>query len=285
LNEVNLLGKKEKTTPSSTPGFDSVGQILKYYRELKGLSLEEVSKRTYIKLKYLNSLEENLQDVMPAPVYVYSYIKHYAKLLGLEGGELVKLYQKQCNINDGSLSYDIDEDEVKDKAEIKIQRAPEPSGINNENIYLQNKNIIELNSKDINDMPSVKNNGKTLMDLDSIFDNNMIDKPVKTEAKPVIPAIKQEVPATPKIENEILRPEDRMISHEIINATVESERIIREAKKEAERIIKDAQEEAYELRHGAQSYADNVLKSIEHDLSITLNEIRNGRAFLMNKNL
>lgn len=287
MKEVNLLSKKEKPANSSTPGFESVGQILKYYRELKGLSLEEVSKRTYIKLKYLNSLEENLQDIMPAPVYVYSYIKHYAKLLGLEGGELVKLYQKQCNINDSSLSYENEEDGINSPKGVLIPvntEKKDKSDNEKDNIYLQNKNIIELNNKDINDVPSGKNNGKILMDLDSIFDNNMVAKPVMTDAKPVNSPIKQEISVVnPRIEKEPYKPEEKIITQEIINATVDADRIIREAKKEAERIIKDAQEEAYELRHGAHIYADNVLKALGQELSVSLNEIRNGRAFLMNK--
>jgi cell division septum initiation protein DivIVA/transcriptional regulator with XRE-family HTH domain len=309
LSEVNLLGKKENTPSSSAPGFDSVGQILKYYRELKGLSLEEVSKRTYIKLKYLDSLEENHQDIMPAPVYVYSYIKHYAKLLGLEGAELVKLYQKQCNLVDN----EIDNNTLKispvsenvasretygSQPDISVVQTPSPrlqknpgdiqgnSNLNknttaslkpeikNDNIYIQNKNIIELNSKDIN-----KDNGKTLMDIDAILDNNMV-------SKPATPPVKQEIPvAAPKIEQEMPKPEEKIITQEMINATLDADRIIRDARREAERIIQDAQEEAYELRSGAQSYADSVLKSLEQELTISLNEIKNGRAYLVSKNL
>jgi transcriptional regulator with XRE-family HTH domain len=311
LSDVNLLGKKENTTSNSAPGFDSVGQILKYYRELKGLSLEEVSKRTYIKLKYLNSLEENLQDLMPAPVYVYSYIKHYAKLLGLEGGDLVKLYQKQCNLNEeeentspkvtvSENDFELRKPQVNDNIPLQRQKNNVRSQTisnnydilaqKNDNIYYQNKNIIELNSdlqsmKNINGVPSGKDNGKTSMDLDSILNENNapVGKPVKTEPKPVTPAIQQELPVTPK--PEMSKPDDRIITGELINSTLEADRIIREARKEAERIIQDAQEEAYQLRHGAQTYADGVLKSLEQELSLSLSEIRNGRIFLMNKNL
>ncbi len=244
MSELNLLGKKEKV--NSAPGFSSVGQILKYYRELKGLSLEEVSKRTYIKLKYLHSLEENITETMPAPVYVYSYIKHYSKLLGLEGGDLVKLYQKQCNL--------VDNTTIENEEDVN--------------------NIVELDNRNIN-----KDNGKSLMDLDAVFDNNVIAQPVQAEVK--VP-FKQESSPVHK-ELNFPNPDEKIITQEIIDAASEAERIVLNAKREAERIIRDAQAEAYQLKAGAQSYAETVLRALEQELNTALGEVRNGRSFLQTK--
>lgn len=294
MGEVRLLGK-EKIINSSSPGFSTVGQVLKYYREQRGLSLEEVSKKTYIKLKYLYSLEENINDVMPASIYVFSYIKHYSKLLGLDGVELVKLYQKQCNL--GTLPS---EPEINEKINNN-----KPNGI-----YLQNNNIVELSNKDI-----IKNNGNNLMNLDEIFDEHIVVKP-KTENKvsvsntnllventPPVNMVNTQIPENKplplsseipsKIENKdiqkpekIQRPVEKIVpqfSQEIINAEAEAERIIMNAKKQAEMIIKDAREEATQMVQGARSYAENVLAELEQDLNLALKEVRNGRDFLRSK--
>lgn len=69
--------------------------LLKEARESSGLSLEEVAQRTYIKLPYLEALEEGQLERLPAPVYTYGYIRQVAKVLGLDGGALVQRFQEQ----------------------------------------------------------------------------------------------------------------------------------------------------------------------------------------------
>lgn len=71
-----------------------ISSLLKQARESHGLTLEDVAQRTYIKLPYLQALEEGLLEQLPAPVYTYGYIRQYAKLLGLDGGALVAEYQQ-----------------------------------------------------------------------------------------------------------------------------------------------------------------------------------------------
>jgi len=71
----------------------NICQILKDTRLSKGLTLEEVAQRTYIKLHYLEALEEGYLDRLPAPVHTYGYIRQYAKLLGLDGNAMVSQYQ------------------------------------------------------------------------------------------------------------------------------------------------------------------------------------------------
>ena len=53
-----------------------------------------MAQRTYIKLPYLEALEEGRMEALPAPVYTYGYIRQYAKLLGLDGGDLVARFQQ-----------------------------------------------------------------------------------------------------------------------------------------------------------------------------------------------
>lgn len=74
---------------------NDVCQLLKETRVSKGLSLDEVAQRTYIKLHYLEALEEGELSKLPAMVHTYGYIRQYAKLLGLDGGALVAQFQQQ----------------------------------------------------------------------------------------------------------------------------------------------------------------------------------------------
>ena len=67
--------------------------LLKLTRTQQGLSLEDVAQRTYIKLHYLQALEEGRFDLLPAAVYTYGYIRQYAKILGLDGSALVAQMQ------------------------------------------------------------------------------------------------------------------------------------------------------------------------------------------------
>jgi transcriptional regulator with XRE-family HTH domain len=70
-----------------------VCQMLRETRLGKGLTLDEVAQRTYIKVHYLEALEEGRLDKLPAMVHTYGYIRQYAKLLGLDGGALVAQFQ------------------------------------------------------------------------------------------------------------------------------------------------------------------------------------------------
>lgn len=76
---------------------ENVGSLLKSTRLKKGISLQEVSQKTYIKLHYLQALEDDRFDILPAPVYTSGYIRQYAKLLGLEGNTLVQRYHQQAS--------------------------------------------------------------------------------------------------------------------------------------------------------------------------------------------
>ena len=69
-------------------------QLLKDSRQAMGLTLEDVAQRTYIKLPYLQALEEGAVERLPAPVYTYGYIRQVAKLLGLDGSALVAKFQQ-----------------------------------------------------------------------------------------------------------------------------------------------------------------------------------------------
>ncbi|PIQ25999.1 hypothetical protein COW36_02670 [bacterium (Candidatus Blackallbacteria) CG17_big_fil_post_rev_8_21_14_2_50_48_46] len=78
-----------------------IGSILKQARLQKNISLEEVSKQTFIKLHYLYALEEGYLDQLPAPVYTSGYIRQYARLLNLDEAHLIRQYHEQIGTGRG----------------------------------------------------------------------------------------------------------------------------------------------------------------------------------------
>jgi cytoskeletal protein RodZ len=71
-----------------------LGNNLRQAREAKGLTLEQAEEATKIRSAYLQALEEERYDLMPAPVYVKGFLKNYAQFLGLDAKEIVSLYQQ-----------------------------------------------------------------------------------------------------------------------------------------------------------------------------------------------
>lgn len=73
----------------------SLGQHLRKERELRGIDLEEVSRVTRVRIAYLQYLEEDRLDQLPADVYTRGYIRAYAKFLGIDGDRCIELCRKQ----------------------------------------------------------------------------------------------------------------------------------------------------------------------------------------------
>ena len=91
------------TLPRGTEG---LGATLVALRDKSGLDLEEVAKRTCIKMHYLEALEKDDFDGMPQTVYVLAYVKKLCGLYGLgreETDELVAELREH-------LAYEIPED-------------------------------------------------------------------------------------------------------------------------------------------------------------------------------
>jgi helix-turn-helix protein len=68
------------------------GETLKRERELRKISLREVSEATKIGLRYLEALEGNRFDQLPGGLFNKGFIRAYAKFIGLDGETLVNVY-------------------------------------------------------------------------------------------------------------------------------------------------------------------------------------------------
>ena len=70
----------------------SFGESLKRERELREISLREISDATKINIRYLEALEENRFDVLPGGLFNKGFIRAYARYIGVDGEAMVDRY-------------------------------------------------------------------------------------------------------------------------------------------------------------------------------------------------
>ena len=73
----------------------SFGETLKRERELREISLREVSDATKINLRYLEALEQNRFEVLPGGLFNRGFIRAFAAYIGLDGEALVNSYLEE----------------------------------------------------------------------------------------------------------------------------------------------------------------------------------------------
>ncbi|HNB54479.1 MAG TPA: helix-turn-helix domain-containing protein, partial [Anaerolineales bacterium] len=60
-----------------------VGQQLRQARQSKNLSLEQISRATYIRVSYLEALEAGQLERLPSPAQARGFLRTYAKYLNM----------------------------------------------------------------------------------------------------------------------------------------------------------------------------------------------------------
>ena len=76
----------------------TLGEKLKKLRSEKRMSISEASRFTRIQQTYLEYLEEDLWEKLPADVYVKGFLRSYADFLGVDGKILIRLYEREKGI-------------------------------------------------------------------------------------------------------------------------------------------------------------------------------------------
>jgi transcriptional regulator with XRE-family HTH domain len=71
------------------------GDQLKREREMRGVSLEEISAATRISTRFLEALEKEQWDQLPGGVFRRGFIRSVARFLGLDGDALISEYELQ----------------------------------------------------------------------------------------------------------------------------------------------------------------------------------------------
>src|SRR5215813_11366323 len=70
----------------------SFGEELRREREIRGISLKEISDATKISKRFLEAIEKNDHRTLPAPVFTRGFVREYARYLGLNTEEIVNRY-------------------------------------------------------------------------------------------------------------------------------------------------------------------------------------------------
>src|SRR4051812_50134760 len=78
-----------------------LGNTLSRARRARGLTLEDAERDTHVSRRYLNALELEDFSVFPAPVYARGFLRTYARYLGLNPEELLRVFPN------GELTVDI----------------------------------------------------------------------------------------------------------------------------------------------------------------------------------
>lgn len=73
---------------------ESVGSYIKRERQLRGFSLEEISRATKISLRYLSALEADNYNSLPAEAFVKGFLRSYAQCIGLDPHEVMLVYEQ-----------------------------------------------------------------------------------------------------------------------------------------------------------------------------------------------
>ncbi len=81
----------ERLERSANP-HQSFGTWLRSQREHRDVSLREIADETRISMRYLQALEEDRFDILPAPVFARGFLREYARFVGLDADEVVTFY-------------------------------------------------------------------------------------------------------------------------------------------------------------------------------------------------
>lgn len=88
-----------KRPPSRQPpwqgdetGPSDFGPWLQRQRELRGVALRDIADDTKISMRYLQALEANRFDILPAQVFVRGFLRQYSRFVGLDPDEVVNAF-------------------------------------------------------------------------------------------------------------------------------------------------------------------------------------------------
>jgi transcriptional regulator with XRE-family HTH domain len=104
----------EKEAVSSESG--SFGDWLRRQRELREISLRDIAERTKISLRYLEAMEADRFDLLPAPIFAKGFLREYARYVGLSPDDVVNHY----------LSVHHPEELADPKEDTKVRARPKP---------------------------------------------------------------------------------------------------------------------------------------------------------------
>src|SRR4030095_447755 len=73
----------------------TLGEELRHRREQRGISLAEISEATRIGTRFLKGIETDNFSILPGGIFTRSFIRAYAKHVGMDEDEAIALYLQQ----------------------------------------------------------------------------------------------------------------------------------------------------------------------------------------------
>lgn len=80
----------------------SFGTWLRRQREARGIELREIADHTKISIRYLEALEIDRFEVLPAPVFTKGFLRQYGRFVGLDPDQVVNTYLNALQEGDAS---------------------------------------------------------------------------------------------------------------------------------------------------------------------------------------
>ena len=68
------------------------GEVIEELRRDRNMSLQELSLRTHIGIKYLSAIEDADVEILPRPVYLRGYLREIARVFDVEPESLINQY-------------------------------------------------------------------------------------------------------------------------------------------------------------------------------------------------
>lgn len=78
-------------------GSERLGEYLKRERELRGISLEEISEGTKISKRLLTYMEMGKWDELPGDVFARGFLKSYAEFIGIAPEEILLRFEEELS--------------------------------------------------------------------------------------------------------------------------------------------------------------------------------------------
>ncbi|HEV8452673.1 MAG TPA: RodZ domain-containing protein [Gaiellales bacterium] len=75
----------------------TLGQILRQERELRDIPLDRIEQATRIRSAQLRAIEDDRLEALPAEAYARGFVRTYAEYLGLNGDDVVAIFNEQWN--------------------------------------------------------------------------------------------------------------------------------------------------------------------------------------------
>jgi len=69
------------------------GEFLRKERELRGITLEEISKQTKVHTRFLEAIEQDDLSVLPAKAFAKGFLRSYARMVGLDEDQVITNFE------------------------------------------------------------------------------------------------------------------------------------------------------------------------------------------------